>query len=45
MNRDESFQRPSSPIKLQIDSNMICGKDLEKHGTWLAIDLKGNPIQ
>lgn len=39
MNRDESFHRPSTNI--QINSNIICGKDLEKGGTWLAIDIKG----
>ena len=42
MNRDESFNRSSTSIQHQTDLNIICGRDLEKGGTWLAADLKGN---
>lgn len=42
MNRDESFLRETEFLQYWPDLGIFCGKDVEKGGTWLAIDQKGN---
>lgn len=41
MNRDESFDRSTASLQYWPDLDVYCGKDLDKNGTWLAINKKG----
>lgn len=36
-NRDESFDRPASPLAPWPDTSVIAGRDLEAGGTWLGV--------
>ncbi|MEH7250848.1 NRDE family protein [Neobacillus niacini] len=41
-NRDEFYQRPTSPAHFwEDDSNILAGRDLEKMGTWMGVTKKG----
>lgn len=41
-NRDESFDRPTSPARFWDDApNVLAGRDLEKRGTWMGITRQG----
>ena len=44
MNRDESYERNTARLQYWPEINMYCGKDLEKNGTWLAINRNGTPM-
>ncbi len=41
MNRDESFFRETASLQFWPDTEIFCGKDLIKGGSWLAINKKG----
>jgi hypothetical protein len=41
MNRDESFARETEPLHYWNDLGIYGGRDMEKGGTWLAINRKG----
>ena len=41
MNRDESFERKTEALQYWPELKVYCGRDLEKGGTWLAINQKG----
>ncbi|KAK9800362.1 hypothetical protein WJX73_010819 [Symbiochloris irregularis] len=37
-NRDEFFSRPTSPVHFwEDDKDVLAGRDLERHGTWLGV--------
>jgi len=38
--RDMELNRPTSETKLEIDNGIICGRDLEKGGSWLGWNTK-----
>ena len=41
-NRDEYYERPSAAASFWADSpDILAGKDLRGHGTWLGITRKG----
>ncbi|KKK36136.1 hypothetical protein WQ57_20970 [Mesobacillus campisalis] len=41
-NRDEFYQRPTAPAGYWSDQpNILAGRDLEKHGTWLGVTTSG----
>lgn len=35
-NRDEFAARPTRRLALEQDTELICGRDLQRGGTWLA---------
>ncbi len=42
-NRDEFYNRPSSPAKFWDDyPNLLAGKDLKEGGTWMGITKEGD---
>lgn len=41
MNRDESYERNTARLQYWPEIDVYCGKDLEKNGTWLAINRNG----
>ena len=41
-NRDEFFRRPSLPLDYWPDApDILAGRDLIGHGTWLGVNRKG----
>ena len=40
-NRDEFYQRPTESLRWWKDEGLLGGRDLEKGGTWLAVDPSG----
>jgi len=40
-NRDEFFKRPTLPLHMWKDQNIVAGKDLTGNGTWLGINRHG----
>ena len=40
-NRDEFYERPSSPVHFRKDDPILAGKDLKDGGTWCGINKNG----
>jgi uncharacterized protein with NRDE domain len=41
-NRDEFYSRPTEPLAFHgPEQNLLCGRDLEEGGTWLAVSSSG----
>jgi len=40
-NRDEFYQRPTKPADFWESTELLAGKDLEAHGTWMGVTKSG----